>query len=140
AFVRGIVLEWASLKIRLLAPVGVDVSKVVELVRNYQPQLVLLATRRGDGRLVRELRSRLRAQGLRPPATEVIAVKSDSLDGLVEELRLLISKADIVALDSDDGLLSAALALAAAIEGRRVAVIREGRLEEVSVDRLLKLQ
>lgn len=139
-FVRTVALEWASLKVRLLVPVGTDVSRVVELVRNYHPQLVLLVSRRGDGRIVRELRGRLRAAGLRPPAAEVVQVKSGSLDELVIAVRDLIPKADVVALDSDDGLLSAAFALAAAIENRRVAVVREGRVEEVNVDKLLKLQ
>jgi beta-mannosidase len=138
AFVRGIVLEWASTRVRLLAPVKADVSSVIELVRHYHPQLVILVSRRGDGGLVREIRSRLRSLGLRPPAIEVVTFKGASLDELVSEVRAAISRADIVALDSDDGVLSAALALAAALEGKRVSVLRDGRVEEASVDKLLR--
>jgi len=82
--------------------------------------------------------ARLRSLGLRPPAIEILTIKSASLDGLVNEVRAAMAKADVVAVDSDDGLLSAALMLAAALEGRRVSVLREGRVEEVGVDKLLK--
>jgi len=138
AFVRGVVLEWASMRVRLLASVRADVSNVIELVRHYHPQLVIVVSRRGDGGLIREIRSRLRSLGLRPPAVEVVTLKGASLDELVGEVRAAMAKADIVALDSDDGLLSAALAIAAALEGRRVSVLRDGRVEEASVDRLLR--
>jgi len=138
AYVRNLVLEWASMRVRLMAPVKADVSNVVELVRHYHPQLVVLVSRKGDGTLAREVRGRLRSLGLRPPAIEVLTLKSASLDGLVNEVRVAMAKADVVAVDSDDGLLSAALVLAAALEGRRVSVLREGRVEEVGVDKLLK--
>lgn len=138
AFVRNIVLEWASMRVRLMAPVKADISNVVELVRHYHPQLVVLVSRKGDGALAREFRSKLRSLGLRPPAIEVLTLKSASLDELVSEVRAMMAKADVVAVDSDDGLLSAALVLAAALEGRRVSVLREGRVEEIGVDKLLK--
>lgn len=139
-FVRSVALEWASLKVKLLVPVGSSVNAAVELVRSYHPQLVMIVSRKGDGKVLRELRSKLRSLGLRPPATELVQVRGSSLDELVSELKKLIAIADIVALDSDDGLLSAALALTAALENRRVAVIREGRVEEVSVNKLFKLE
>jgi len=136
SFVRNIVLEWASLRVRLLAPVGADPSAVVSLVRHYHPQLVILVSRRGDRRVVREVRRRIRSLGLRPPAMELIDLRGRSINELVNEVRSLLVKADIVALDSDDGALSAAVALAAALEGRRVSILRDGRVEEVSVDKL----
>ncbi|RLE99821.1 MAG: hypothetical protein DRJ57_01835 [Thermoprotei archaeon] len=136
SLVRNIVLEWASLRVRLLAPVGADPSAVVSLVRHYHPQLVILVSRRGDRRVVREVRRRIRSLGLRPPAMELIDLRGRSIDELVNEVRGLLVKADIVALDSDDGTLSAAVALAAALEGRRVSILRDGRVEEVSVDKL----
>ncbi len=138
SFIRSVTLEWASLRVRLLAPVGVDPTSVVELIRHYNPQLVIVVSRRGDPRIVREIRGRVRGLGLRPPAIELVDLKGKSVDELATEIKNLIPKADIVAIDSDDGVLSATVALAAAAEGRRVSVLREGRVEEASVDKLLK--
>ncbi|MEM1508495.1 MAG: FtsX-like permease family protein [Thermofilaceae archaeon] len=138
SFVRNVTLEWASLRVRLLVPVGTDPSSVVELIRHYNPQLVIIISRRGDPKIVREIRGRIRGLGLRPPAVELIDLKSKQIDELVIEVKNLISKADIIAIDSDDGVLSAIVALVAATEGRRVSVLKNGKVEETSVDKLLR--
>lgn len=138
SFIRNVTLEWASLRVRLLVPVGADSSSVVELIRHYNPQLVVVISRRGDPKIVREIRGRIRGLGLRPPAVELVDLKSKQVDELVNEVKNLISKVDIIAIDSDDGVLSAVVALAAAAEGRRVSVLRDGKVEETSVDKLLR--
>jgi len=137
SFVRTVVLEWASLRVRLMLPVGSATDYAVSLIRHYNPQLVILLSRRADTGLVREIRRRVYSLGLRPPAMEVIQLKGPSLAEAVEEVRGLLAKADIIGLDSDDGFLSAAIALAAALEGRRVASIRDGRVEEVSIEKFI---
>ncbi|MCS7105393.1 MAG: FtsX-like permease family protein [Thermofilaceae archaeon] len=138
SFLRGIILEWASLRVRLMVPVGSSVTHVVELIRHYHPQLVVLVTRREGESLSRDVKVRLRNMGLRPPAVEVVYLKGRGIEDIVNEIRNYLLKVDIVALDSDDGLLSASIALAAALENRRVSIIKGGRIEEVGIDRLLK--
>ena len=139
SFVRTLVLEWASLRVRLLAPVGLDSSNVIELIRHYNPQLVIVVTRKGDRRLLRSIRRKVRGMGLRPPAMELVELRGEGVDEILDEVRRLMSKADIIGLDSDDGTLSAIVALAAALEKRRVSVFRDGKIEELSVDKLVGL-
>ncbi len=137
SFVREVMLEWAALRVRILVPVGRDFSNAVQLVKHYRPQLLLVVTRRPAPDLARRIRREVRRMGLRPPAVEVVLLKGGTIEEIVRELRRPTSRVDVVGVDSDDGALSAAVTLAAALQGKRLALLRDGRVEEHGVEKLL---
>lgn len=134
-FVRALVFEWAALRIRLLIPVGRSPDNVIELIKMYNPQLVILVSRMSERNVLRTIRRELRSRGIRPPAMNFVKV-SGKIDDIVSRLAQEVDRVDLVCIDSDDGVLSTAAMIAAALKDRRACVMREGRAEEINPRKL----
>jgi len=136
SFVRTIVLEWASLRVRVLTPVGKEISRVIDLVKHYNPQLLILASR-GTQFSLRDLKRSIKYAGLRVPAIEVVDMSSRNFEEIVANLRELVKKADIICIDSDDGVLSAALSLASILENKRVVTKVQNKYIETNLGKFV---
>jgi len=138
-FIRTVTLEWASLRVRLMAPLGRNIEPLVEAIRHYRPQLVVIFSRYASSRDVRELKRRLILMGVRPPAVEFVRVGDAGLDELVTAMVERAKEVDTVFIESDDGLLSVASTMAAMMAGRRICILRRGKLEEMTPEKLARI-
>ena len=138
SFTRRLVLEWTSSKSRVIIPISKDYDYAMNLIRTYHPQQIIILTREGGATKIKELRSHIRAEGLWPPALEAKEVRSETASDLVKEIALDVERADMVCIDSDDGLLSSVLLTAAVLAKKRVGtVMRTGKFAEFQAEGLL---
>jgi len=130
--VRKLVLEWSASKSRIAVVIANSIDSTLAIVKNYHPQLLIVYSRTDVSSKLRELRRKLRAEGIWPPAIEVRKVDIADLSALVNKLSEEILTIDTVCLDSDDGLLSSALAIASIRLNRNIAVITpDGKVYEI---------
>jgi hypothetical protein len=139
SFVRKLILEWASSKARVVVILGNSYDHILEFIKVYHPQQIIALTRRDATAKLRDLRSRIRAEGLWPPALEIKEVASQTAPELLREMLPEVKRADMVCIDSDDGLLSSVLLAAATLAKRRVGtVISAGKFSEFQAEVLLE--
>ena len=60
-----------------------------------------------------------------------------SFEEIVADLRELVKKADIICIDSDDGVLSAALSLASILENKRVVTKVQNKYIETNLGKFV---
>ena len=77
--------------------------------------------------------------GVRPPAVEFVRVGDAGLDELVTAMVERAKEVDTVFIESDDGLLSVASTMAAMMAGRRICILRRGKLEEMTPEKLARI-
>ncbi|MEM3659268.1 MAG: hypothetical protein QXU11_02525 [Thermoproteota archaeon] len=111
--VRKLVLEWSALKFSVAVVVGESIEHALTIVKKYRPKLLQVYSRKEVESKLRELRRRLRSEGIWPPTIEVKKLEATDIRLLAEKLSEDIKPVDTVCLDSDDGLLSSALLIAA---------------------------
>ena len=121
--IRRLILEWSASKARIAIVIGNSIDQALIIVRNYHPQLLIVYSRADIGNKLRELRRKLRAEGIWPPAIEVRNVETKDVFSLVNKLSEDLIPIDTVCLDSDDGLLSSALAIATLRLNKNIAIV-----------------
>ncbi|MGQ9479162.1 MAG: FtsX-like permease family protein [Thermoproteota archaeon] len=137
--VRRIVLEWSAAKLSIAMAIGNSIEQAFEIVKNYRPRILVLYSRTDIGNRARELRRRLRSEGIWPPAIEIRNFKTDNIHTLIEKLSKETTPLDAVCLESDDGLLSAALAIVASWQNKNILVTTsDGKIHEVPAKSLLE--
>ncbi|MBO3753401.1 MAG: hypothetical protein FGF53_00745 [Candidatus Brockarchaeota archaeon] len=137
--VRKLVLEWSTLRFNVAVVVGESIEYAAMIVRKYRPQFLIVYSRTDVGSRVRELRRRVRSEGIWPPTIEVRRVESRDMSMLVEKLSEEILNIDAICLDSDDGLLSSALAIAAIRLNKNIITFdAEGKMYEISARRFIE--
>lgn len=137
-FVRKLVLDWASSKARVVIALGSSYDYILDFIKVYHPQQIIALTRRDATTKLRDLRGRIRVEGLWPPALEVKEVASQTAPELLREILPEVKRADMVCIDSDDGLLSSVLLAAATLTKRRVGtVVSAGKFSEFQAEVLL---
>lgn len=139
SFVRKLVIDWASSKARVVVALGNSYDYILEFIKVYHPQQIIALTRRDAAAKLRDLRSRIRAEGLWPPALDIKEVASQTAPELLREILPEVKRADMVCIDSDDGLLSSVLLAAATLAKRRVGtVVSAGKFSEFQAEVLLE--
>jgi len=129
--VRKLVLEWSALKFSLAIAIGESVENVFNITKKYRPQLLAVYSRKDLGDKLKELRRRLRFEGIWPPAIEVRKLDFRDVSMLVDRLCEDIRSVDAVCLDSDDGILSSALLIAAIrLDKNIVTIDPQGNIRE----------
>lgn len=137
--VRKLVLEWSTLRFNVAVVIGESVEYAATVVRKYRPQFLIIYSRSDVSGKVRELRRRVRSEGIWPPTIEVRRVESRDVNTLVERLSEEILTIDAVCLDSDDGLLSSALAIAAIRLNKNIITFdAEGKMYEISARKFVE--
>ncbi|MCX8184084.1 MAG: hypothetical protein N3F08_06680, partial [Crenarchaeota archaeon] len=137
--VRKLVLEWSALRFNVAMVIGESVEYAVTVVRKYRPQFLIVYSRSDASGKVRELRRRVRSEGIWPPTIEVRRLELRDMNMLVERLAEDILTIDAVCLDSDDGLLSSALAIAAIRLNKNIITFgAEGKMYEISARKLVE--
>ncbi|MFB0551325.1 MAG: FtsX-like permease family protein [Nitrososphaeria archaeon] len=141
SYVRKLVLEWVSFGSRVMVPLGENMDQIIRLVKAYNPQLVSVVYRKATAlkRPVRQIEESLRYQGLLVPAVKLSAIQGNEIRKLAEELTVLAREVDIICTDSDDGLLSIALAIAGMKEKKRLCYFADGRLVEEPPETFMQL-
>jgi hypothetical protein len=115
------------------------VEYAATVVRKYRPQFLIIYSRSDVSDKVRELRRRVRSQGIWPPTIEVRRVESRAMNMLVERISEEILTIDAICLDSDDGLLSSALAIAAIRLNKNIITFdAEGKMYEISARKFVE--
>jgi ABC-type antimicrobial peptide transport system permease subunit len=137
--IRKLVLEWSALKFNVAMAIGESIEPAFVIAKKYRPQLLLVYSRRDLGDGLKELRRKLRSEGVWPPAIKVKKLVSRDIGSLAEILYEEIKSADAVCLDSDDGILSSALLIAAIqLDKNIVAVDPQGNIQEVPARKLVE--
>ncbi|MBO3799014.1 MAG: FtsX-like permease family protein [Nitrososphaerales archaeon] len=137
--VRKLVLEWSTLRFNVAAVIGESIEYAATVIRKYRPQFLIVYSRTDVGGRVRELRRRVRSEGIWPPTIEIKRIESRDINTLVERLSEEILNVDAVCLDSDDGLLSSALAIAAIRLNKNIITFdAEGKMYEMSARRFVE--
>lgn len=130
--VRKLVLEWSALKFSLAIAIGESVENAFNITKKYRPQLLTVYSRKELGDKLKELRRRLRSEGIWPPTIEVRKIDSSDISILADKLCEDIKPVDAVCLDSDDGILSSALLIAAIRLDKNIMTIDpQGNIREV---------
>ncbi len=137
--VRKLILEWSTLRFNVAVVIGESIEYAATAVRKYRPQFLIVYARSDVSGKVRELRRKVRSEGIWPPTIEVRRVESRDMNMLVERLSEEILAIDAVCIDSDDGLLSSALAIAAIRLNKNIITFdAEGKMYEVSARRFVE--
>jgi len=137
--VRKLVLEWSTLRFNVAVVMGESVDYAATVVRKYRPQFLIIYSRSDVSGKVKELRRKVRSEGIWPPTIEVRRVESRDMNTLVERLSEEILMIDAVCLDSDDGLLSSALAIAAIRLNKNIITFdAEGKMYEISARKFVE--
>jgi hypothetical protein len=109
------------------------------IVKKYHPRRLQVYSRKEVENRLKELRRRLRSEGIWPPMIEVKKVEAADMRLLAEKISEDIMSIDAVCLDSDDGLLSSALFIAAIQLDKNVLLFdSEGKIYEVSARRFVE--
>ncbi|MEM2930816.1 MAG: ABC transporter permease, partial [Thermoproteota archaeon] len=138
-YVRRLALEWAASKFSLVIAVGESIDGALAIVKKYRPQLLLVYSRLDVGNKLRDIRRRLRSEGIWPPTIEAKKVETRDIRLLVEKLSEEITSVDAVCLDSDDGLLSSALLIAAIQLDKNILLLdSEGKMYEMAARRFVE--
>jgi len=135
--IRNLTFEWTALRIRVIIPVGEKIDNVVRVVKHYNPQYLLVVTRKYKGNLKRDIMIHLYNLGLKSPAIEVVKVEGN-LSNLINLLAEYMSKIDVACIDSDDGILSSALSIASALGNKRICNFINGNVEEYNPQKILR--
>ncbi|MEM2641269.1 MAG: FtsX-like permease family protein [Thermoproteota archaeon] len=129
--VRKLVLEWSALKFSLAMAIGESVENAFNIIKKYRPQLLVAYSRKELGDKLKVLRRRLRSEGVWPPTIEVRRLDFGDISILADKLCESIRSVDAVCLDSDDGILSSALLLAAIrLDKNIVTIDPQGNIHE----------
>jgi len=137
--VRRLVLEWSALRFSVAVAVGESIEHALMIVKKYHPRLLQVYSRKEVENRLKELRRRLRSEGIWPPMIEVKKVEAADMRLLAEKISEDIMSIDAVCLDSDDGLLSSALFIAAIQLDKNVLLFdSEGKIYEVSARRFVE--
>ena len=138
-YVRRLALGWAASKFSLVVAVGGSIDQTLAIVKKYRPQLLVVYSRLDIGNKLREMRRRLRSEGIWPPTIEARKVEARDIHVLVEKLSREIMSIDAVCLDSDDGLLSSALSIAAIRLDKNILTFdSEGKIYETSARKFIE--
>jgi beta-mannosidase len=137
--VRKLVLEWSTLKFSAALAIGESIDQALTIVKRYRPRLLQVYSRTNIEDKLKELRRRLRSEGIWPPTIEVKKIESGDIHTLVEKISENILEIDAMCLDSDDGLLSSALLIAAIQLDKNILLFdSEGKIYEMSARRFLE--
>ncbi|MEM3390068.1 MAG: FtsX-like permease family protein [Thermoproteota archaeon] len=137
--VRKLVLEWSALKFSVAVVVGESIEHALTIIKKYRPRLLQVYSRKEVESKLRELRRRLRSEGIWPPTIEVKKLEATDIRLLAEKLSDDIKPVDTVCLDSDDGLLSSALLIAAIQLDKNILMFdTSGKIYEVSARRFIE--
>lgn len=137
--VRKLVLEWSALRFNVAIAIGESIEPALTVVRKYRPQFLVVYSRSDIGNKLRELRRRVRSEGIWPPTIEVKKIETRDIHLLIEKLSEEIATIDAVCLDSDDGLLSSSLTIAAMRLGKNILVFdSEGKMYEISARKFIE--
>jgi hypothetical protein len=119
--IRQFIIEFASLTVRILVPVGVRRDHIPPLLNVYAPNELRIVFR-GSAReerleIISEVESRM---------VRVVPIQLSENNSLVESARALIEAAkecDLLCVSSDDGYLSALVFLTAQKLGKRICIV-----------------
>jgi ABC-type lipoprotein release transport system permease subunit len=138
-YVRRLVLEWSALKFSVAIAVGESIEHALTIVKKYHPRLLQVYSRKEVENRLKELRRRLRSEGIWPPTVEVKRVEAVDIRLLAKKISDDIMSIDAVCLDSDDGLLSSALLIAAIQLDKNILLFdSEGKIYEASARRFIE--
>ena len=141
SYFRKLVLEWTSIKGRIAFVLSNSLDPILTVVKAYQPQLVIIYTRRKDTeQLLKAFKSKVSSYGLYIPAVSIKRVEITDINLLVNNLAEELNDVDLICLDSDDGLLSMVIGLAS-IRLNKTAVLIDpsGKINEIQSGKLLDL-
>lgn len=136
SLIRKIVLKWSSLRDRIIVPLGKSYDTIINIIKNFTPRSLYIVTRRPGEKVMEEIRNIIRAYNLLPPNIKVETVNEKSIKAIIERIGMLLNDVDTIHIDSDDYLLSVALALAVLKSGKKVSYfigdkVIEERLEDI---------
>lgn len=136
SLIRKIVLEWSSFRDRIMVPLGKSYDIIISIIRNFTPRSIYIVTRKPSEEVIEEVRNIMRTHNLLPPNIKVETVEEKSIKGIIERINTLLNDVDVIHIDSDDYLLSVALALAVLKSGKKVSYfikdkVMEERLEDI---------
>ncbi|MEM2087611.1 MAG: FtsX-like permease family protein [Thermoproteota archaeon] len=137
--VRKLVLEWSALKFSVALAIGESIEQALTIVRRYRPRLLQVYSRIDVEDKLKELRRRLRSEGIWPPTVEVKKVEASDMRLLIEKIAEDLVTIDATCLDSDDGLLSSALLIAAMQLDKNILLFdSEGKTYEISARKFVE--
>jgi ABC-type antimicrobial peptide transport system permease subunit len=137
--VRKLVIEWSALRLSLAIVMGESIEQALTVVKRYQPRFIQVYSRRDVNQKLSELRRKLRSEGVWPPTIQVKKIETSNIETLVEKLSDDIMSIDAVCLDSDDGLLSSALLIAAMRLNKNLLLFdTEGKPYEMPAKKILE--
>ncbi|MEM3390312.1 MAG: hypothetical protein QW491_13035, partial [Thermoproteota archaeon] len=137
--VRKIALEWSVLRFNVAFAMGESIEHVLETVRKYHPQLLIAYSASDVSGKLRELRRRIRSEGMWPPKIEIRRIESRDMSLLVEKISEEIASMDAVCPDSEDGLLNLVLTIAAIrLDKNILAFDSDGKMYEIPARKFIE--
>ncbi len=128
--IRQFTIEYASLTIRVLAPLGRDLGHILPLLSVYNPSEVKLVWR---GTSEEDLRRAV--EELERNMVRVAVVRLSSSGPLAADARTVIEAAkdcDLVCISSDDGYLSSIALLTAQRLNKRICIVKDSTIVEAT--------
>ncbi len=128
--IRQFTIEYASLTIRVLAPLGRDLGHILPLLSVYNPSEVKLVWR---GTSEEDLRRAV--EELERNMVRVAVVRLSSSGSIASDARTVIEAAkdcDLVCISSDDGYLSSIALLTAQRLNKRICIVRDSTVVEAT--------
>jgi hypothetical protein len=131
--IRKLALEWSALRFNVALVMGESIEHVLEVVRKYHPQLLIVYSVSDVSNKLRELRRRIRSEDMWPPRIETRRIESRDMNLLIEKLSEEVASIDAVCPESDDGFLNLALTMAAIrLDKIILAFDLEGKMHKIS--------
>ena len=134
SLIRKIMLEWISFRDRIIVPLGSSYTTIINIIRNFSPQLLYIVTWKSPEKVLKELKDIMRSQNLLVPNVRVETIKEKNINTIVDRLSAILNDIDTIYIDSDDYLLSIALTLAGIKAGKKVSYFLENKIVEEKLE------
>ena len=128
SFLRKIALEWSSRATRILVALGENPAVLYTIVKKYDPYEVIVLTTPERIETVSNAKKILVKEKIRVPAIRVYSLSSLSeLFKLKEDLRILLSEVQYIAVGYDSGLAGVILTILSSKAGKKILLIEDKR-------------
>ncbi|MEM1922579.1 MAG: ABC transporter permease [Nitrososphaerota archaeon] len=131
---RQLIMEYTSLTVRILVPLGRDYSYLLHLITNYNPSEVRIVWRGTSEESLQRAVQLLEDFRVRSVVIRLSPTISVTTDG--KSMLDAAKNCDLISISSDDGYLSSLALLVAQRLGKRVCIVGESGVAEASPESL----